>query len=433
MTKNTTDFEYKKDGRWPALKEQIDGYAAWLSEHGRTPKRCAEVRWRIEHVFRLLYNEFGVLEPGSVTPDMVQWIRDEKDRVCSHPNAARSYCQALGHFCYWTTGFDPWDALTTSLRTRDMEAYIKTRCMGIGFDDEFSAYLDKMDRMGLRPETKLNRVRGAATCIVKLRGSRGDFSLSDLGDEDINWLRNEFSDVKETSLRNYLGSLGLFCQFVTGRNPYREADINWNSIDSVNRKFIFDEDWFKLVGAANTNEYLVLVLGVAMGLRSGEIASIRLEDIDGDRLTIHGKGHGPKGKEEVVRMPPEVIDAINEWLPVRQRIIEDNGDRSDGKLLVNPHYRPGKGLASSGVAAIVRGLCERTGVVMSPHSMRRLFATTLYDGGTDLVVLRTLMRHSKIDTTLDCYIHADPRKQEAAMDSLRLALFRPRPSGGGSA
>ena len=33
--------------------------------------------------------------------------------------------------------------------------------------------------------------------------------------------------------------------------------------------------------------------------------------------------------------------------------------------------------------------------------MRRLFATTLYDGGTDLVVLRTLMRHSKIRTPQD--------------------------------
>ena len=57
---------------------------------------------------------------------------------------------------------------------------------------------------------------------------------------------------------------------------------------------------------------------------------------------------------------------------------------------------------------------------MSPHSLRRLYATTLYDMGTDLNTLRMMMRHEDIRTTMECYIDPNPVK----MDNAILALER---------
>ena len=54
---------------------------------------------------------------------------------------------------------------------------------------------------------------------------------------------------------------------------------------------------------------------------------------------------------------------------------------------------------------------------------RRLYATTLYDAGTDLDSLRRLMRHESVNTTLRCYITADPRRMAAAEDAVVDDLF----------
>ena len=430
MAKRCNKSEYKNDPRWPGLSAKIGDYVAWLGQHGRSPKRCAEVGWRLEHVFAYLRLQYDVMDPRRVTPEMVQWFRDMKSETCTHPNGVRAYCQVLGHFCFWATGYDPWDDLTTSLCSKDMAAHARAYCKGIGFDAEFAEYIDRMTAQGLRRATIWNRVRGAVTCIRALQDMGRDTVLSKLDDDDLNALRNHFSDVKEVTLRCYMGALGLFCLHVTGRNPYKESDINWNSADTVNRKFIFTEEWYRLLDVAHPNEYLVLMLGGGMGLRSGEIAGIRMDDIDGSMLTVRGKGHGPLGKVEVLEMPPEVMAAIDEWLPIRQAILEHYGDRSEGHLLVNLRYRPGKRLSPSGIGDMINYLGNRADVDLSPHSMRRLFATTLYDCGTDLVILRTLMRHAKIDTTLECYIHADPRKVRNAQENVRSVLLRGRNGDG---
>ena len=44
------------------------------------------------------------------------------------------------------------------------------------------------------------------------------------------------------------------------------------------------------------------------------------------------------------------------------------------------------------------------------------------DAGVELDTLRRMMRHSSIDTTLRCYIYADPRKMGAAVGAVDRAF-----------
>ena len=44
------------------------------------------------------------------------------------------------------------------------------------------------------------------------------------------------------------------------------------------------------------------------------------------------------------------------------------------------------------------------------------------DAGLDLDTIRRMMRHSSVETTLKCYLYADPRKMKTAVDSVNGAF-----------
>ena len=149
--------------------------------------------------------------------------------------------------------------------------------------------------------------------------------------------------------------------------------------------------------------------------------TIRMQDIRRDRILIHGKGHGRDGLVYEQPMPIEVKQIIDRYLVWRKALT--GADRSDGRLLVwydKSHDRINRFADRSGrLTDIVKNLGERVGVTVTCHSLRRLFCTNLYygidgNGGADLVMVRDLMRHSSVDTTLNCYINVkDQEKDEA--------------------
>ena len=55
------------------------------------------------------------------------------------------------------------------------------------------------------------------------------------------------------------------------------------------------------------------------------------------------------------------------------------------------------------------------------HTLRRLYATTLADAGVPLETIARMMRHECMDTTMRCYLRADPRRMadaSAKVDSI---------------
>lgn len=239
----------------------------------------------------------------------------------------------------------------------------------------------------------------------------------DVTEEDVHRLRNSL-DVKESSLKSYLHVFGKFLEHCTGANPVRDADLLWNC-NEAKRKFITVEEFRTLQECADVRDRLVLVLGGLMGLRRAEIAGLMLDDIDGRTLTVRGKGHGRHGKVAYLPLPPPVLKAIDDWMEVRRAIVRGNGDRTEGHLICTYAGLPPK---PSTVSYMMTSLAERSGVDFSAHSLRRLYATTLYHAGTDLDTLRRMMRHSNLQTTVDCYIAADPDKMRGAMDVLSSIL-----------
>jgi integrase/recombinase XerD len=132
-------------------------------------------------------------------------------------------------------------------------------------------------------------------------------------------------------------------------------------------------------------------------------------------ILIKGKG----SKERLVPLSPPAIDALDDWLKVRDEnenlSIKEGSQKSNflfpsnsknGYLTRNWFFNKIKSWAV--VAGVKR---ER----VSPHTIRHAFATHLLSNGADLRVIQTLLGHSDITTT-EIYTHIVNDKLKSTLD-----------------
>lgn len=273
-------------------------------------------------------------------------------------------------------------------------------------NNEIEAYLDNL-KMRSRTETTIKMYRYVLyRCIGLLKDNKMRYHVKDIGNSEILFLLNNL-DVKESTKKNYIAILGMFCRYHTKKDPVSEMGILWNRPDRI-RKFIGPEEFKELVKISNPTERLVLILGAFTGMRRKEIAELRFDDIGNDSVLIHGKGHGTDGKVRSQPITSFVIDEILRYMEWKKHL--KGKDMSEGRLLV--FRRKGIILSFkdrlSALSNMVSRLGRRNGLDISCHSLRRLYCTSLVAEGCPIETVKELMRHSNINTTIECYI--DPQR-----------------------
>jgi len=118
--------------------------------------------------------------------------------------------------------------------------------------------------------------------------------------------------------------------------------------------------------AAGRRDYAVLVVLLRLGLRAGEAAALRLEDIDwhAAEVTVHGKG----SRDERLPLPADAGEAIAAYL-VRGR------PASGHRQVFLRAMAPVGPLGRSGISDIVRRACVRAGLPqVGAHRLRHTAA-----------------------------------------------------------
>lgn len=284
---------------------------------------------------------------------------------------------------------------------------------------EVKDYIQYLEDHGRRPNTIHNYGLILDHLFDVLREGGQHTSVYDMDADDVAYLYTHLA-LKERTVRSHIRMLSGMVLHYTGRDPERQADILWNDgADDVRRVWITKEQFADLYDQADATDRMVLVLGAYMGLRRAEIATIRDSDIHGDHVTIHGKGHGPNGKIAEMTIPGPVMDEIRAYRATKA------GKPSDDDYLIQgaKRHRHLSRIQPETITNRFSKLSKRTGIPVSPHSLRRLYATTLYyDCGAKIETIKALMRHSSSATTVACYIAPCRDREREAQESLNQTL-----------
>ncbi|MBZ5515424.1 MAG: tyrosine recombinase XerC [Acidobacteriia bacterium] len=139
----------------------------------------------------------------------------------------------------------------------------------------------------------------------------------------------------------------------------------------------------------------ILELLYASGLRVSELVGLDLRHVNfGDGMVlVRGKGN----KERIVPFGSKAREAMEAYLPVRERVLHENKAHTPALFL---NTRGGR-LTTRSVGRLLKKYVRRLGpnVKVSPHSLRHAFASHLLAEGADLRAIQEMLGHKSLATT----------------------------------
>jgi len=174
--------------------------------------------------------------------------------------------------------------------------------------------------------------------------------------------------------------------------------------------YLSEEMAQRLIAAADSPwTKCAVVLLLSTGIRRSEAVAITLDDPDLEKrqLLIRGKG----GKERVVPLTEQAVEAIQVYLPHRTKT-------QDRHLFVSAWKgHPIHGRCINRMLKIVIQKAGLAGQGITPHKLRHTFATHLIRNGVDIRTVQELLGHSELETTAK-YLHSDTKTKQAAVGKL---------------
>ena len=156
------------------------------------------------------------------------------------------------------------------------------------------------------------------------------------------------------------------------------------------------EEVGRLIAAApNLKHQAAMSVAYGAGLRVSEVVSLKVGDIDGERMTLRveqGKGR----KDRYAMLSPVLLERLRAWwrLGHAQGKVRHGGWLFPG-LDPTDHVTARQLNRAVHLAAATAGIDKR----ITPHGLRHAFATHLLEQKVDIRVIQVLLGHKRLDTT----------------------------------
>ena len=151
------------------------------------------------------------------------------------------------------------------------------------------------------------------------------------------------------------------------------------------------------------------------GLRVSEVASLKVSDIDSERMMLRvdqGKGR----KDRHAMLSPVLLDLLRDWW----RIARPTAWLFPGRDPLQPMSTRQLNRACH-AAADMAEISKR----VTPHTLRHSFATHLLEQNVDIRVIQVLLGHAKLETTA-LYTHIATNTIRAVMSPLERLTLKPK-------
>lgn len=138
-------------------------------------------------------------------------------------------------------------------------------------------------------------------------------------------------------------------------------------------------------------DYAVLALLARLGLRSGEVAALELDDLDWriGELVVRGKAR----RRDRLPLPVGVGEALVDYL-------EHGRPSSTSRRMILTLYAPFRPIHPSSITNIVYRACRVAGLPkVGGHRLRHALATEMLRQGGDLLEIAQVLRQSDLQTT----------------------------------
>ena len=259
----------------------------------------------------------------------------------------------------------------------------------------------------------LRKHRGASDATITLYARDAARLMTALGPDSAGWdpvgVRSYVMDRARhcghgtveklmTSLRTFLRYLAVEGHCQAGLDNVVPAYAHWRLADMP--RYLSAEQVNRLIAAcdgdavARRRDRAIVLLLARLGLRAGDVAQLRLVDIEWQTGSLRVSG---KSRYEVrLPLPQDVGDAIAAYLGCRP-----SACRSDHVFLrtIAP-CRPFRN--GDGISSVVKRLMKRAGIVTpvkGAHVLRHTAATEMLRHGVPLEKIGLVLRHRGIDTT----------------------------------
>jgi integrase/recombinase XerD len=153
-----------------------------------------------------------------------------------------------------------------------------------------------------------------------------------------------------------------------------------------------------------------LAVAYGSGLRVSEVVSLKVSDIDSDRMLLRVE-QGKGSRDRYALLSPALVDHLRDWW----RFANHEGQMFKGSWLF-PGLNPIDHMTARHLSRVCKQTANAASIEknVSMHTLRHSFATHLLEAGVDIRVIQVLLGHAQLSTTA--------RYTQVATDLLRQVI-----------
>lgn len=150
-----------------------------------------------------------------------------------------------------------------------------------------------------------------------------------------------------------------------------------------------------LAAVDNRKHQTALAVAYGAGLRASEVVSLKVSDIDSQRMTLRVE-QGKGSKDRYAMLSPVLLERLRTWW----KFAHAQGKMLQGGWLF-PGLDPIDPLSTRQLNRAIHAAAEAAGIDkrVSMHTLRHSFATHLLEQKVDIRVIQVLLGHKKLETT----------------------------------
>lgn len=196
--------------------------------------------------------------------------------------------------------------------------------------------------------------------------------------------------ISENTAHSRLNALKFYFEQVLGREKFFWEIPRPKKVQKLPKVISEEKILEGLLEIENLKHKTLLLLAYSAGMRVSEVVSLRVSDINSDRMQIsinHAKGK----KDRVVTLSQGILPILREYYVT----YKPKGWLFEG-LDRHEHY------SARSAQQVFKDAYKKLGLPpqCSFHSLRHSYATHLLESGTDISFIQKLLGHNDIKTTL---------------------------------